>query len=135
MYQSMRRHSLAAVLPRLLLALVLAVVLLAFTAGSAFRLMAGPDPLNVLGTQAAAGDYVSVDMSQIVTGYASLTNEKSDGSTNTIKTCNFVSSTHLTTSIREVHVCKHCPRTLSRDNRNKFKTDCKKCYVKSHRKS
>ncbi len=86
MYQSMRRHSLAAVLPRLLLALVLAVVLLAFTAGSAFRLMAGPDPLNVLGTQAAAGDYVSVDMSQIVTGYASLTNEKSDGSTNTIKT-------------------------------------------------
>ena len=55
-------------------------------------------------------------------------------STNTIKTSDFISTTHLTTSIREVHITQESPRTLSRNSWNKLKTNSHQSYVQSHRK-
>ena len=54
---------------------------------------------------------------------------------NAINASNSVLTTYLTTSVWEVHISKHYPRTLSRNNRNKLKTDSHKSNVQCHRKS
>jgi len=74
MYQAMKRHSLLAAMPRLIIALVLAAVLLGLTAGGVFTQLGGAEDLNALGANVQAGDYVEFDMSQLMSGYASLSN-------------------------------------------------------------
>lgn len=74
MYQAMKRQSLLAVLPWLICALILAAVLLGLTLGGIVMLLGGAQDLNALGFQVEAGDYVAVDMSQLMSGYASLSN-------------------------------------------------------------
>lgn len=72
MYQAMKRHSLLVILPRLIAALVLAVLLLSVTTGNIIRIIGGPQDLLSLGSSVQAGDYVSVDVSQLMSGYATL---------------------------------------------------------------
>ncbi len=80
MYQAMKRHSLLVILPRLIAALVLAVLLLAATTGNIVRILAGPQDLLALGGSVQAGDYVKVDISQLMSAYATL-----DNSSKTVK--------------------------------------------------
>ena len=74
MYQAMKRHSLLAAMPRLILALVLAAVLLGLCLPGVVTLLGGAADLNTLGADARVGDYVSFDMSRLMSGYASLSN-------------------------------------------------------------
>lgn len=72
MYQAMTRHSLLSVLPRLILSLGLAILLLALSLGNVVTLISGAQDLNVLRDQAQPGDYVSIDMSQLIATYSTL---------------------------------------------------------------
>ncbi len=74
MYQSMKRQSLLAAMPRMILALVLAAVLLAVSAGGVLTMLGGAKDLNALGANVKEGDYVSFDMSRLMSAYASLSN-------------------------------------------------------------
>lgn len=65
----MKRHSLRYIMPRLAIALALAVALLALTTGSIINLLAGAKPLDA---SSQVGDYVSVDKSQLISIYAAL---------------------------------------------------------------
>lgn len=78
MYQAMKRHSLLAAMPRLIIALVLAVALLALSLGGVVTMLGGAQDLNALGANAQVGDYVSFDMSRLMSGYASLSSADGD---------------------------------------------------------
>lgn len=80
MYQAMKRHSLLSVLPRMIAALALAILLLALTLGSVAQLIAGP---QVLTANAQPGDYVTVDMSQLISPYAARSNSNGKGNAET----------------------------------------------------
>lgn len=77
MYQAMKRHSLLAVLPRLIPALALALALLILTGGSVVNMILGPENLNTLGDNVKVGDYVEFDMSQLISPYATYSNTES----------------------------------------------------------
>lgn len=72
MYQAMMRHSLTGILPRLILSLALAILLLALSFGNVATLISGAQDLNALRKQAQSGDYVSIDMSQLIASYSTL---------------------------------------------------------------
>ncbi len=82
MYKTLRRESLKAVLPRLLVCAILAVGLLAVSGGGLVKTVLGPKPLS----NPAQGQYVTFDASEVIVAFANLSVNRSDGTSETKKT-------------------------------------------------
>ncbi len=86
MYKILRGKSLRHVLPRIIVCAVLAIALLAVSASGLIRLMTGPKNLSDIAVDSLDGEYVSVDASEIVVAFATLSRTDSDDNTVNLKT-------------------------------------------------
>lgn len=72
MEKTLRAASMKKALPRIIICFLLAVILLAVTGFGIFRLIGGATPLSELDADSLDGRYVSVDLSQALAGFATL---------------------------------------------------------------
>lgn len=85
MYKILRRESLKRLLPRIIGCVLVIVILLGICASGLLRLAMGPKPLADMNPDDPAGSYVSLDASEVIVAFASLSS-KSDSGTKTLKT-------------------------------------------------
>lgn len=85
MYKILQRESFKRLLPRFISGVLVLAVLLGVCGGGLIRLASGPKPLEGLDFSDPAGRYVSLDASEVIVAFASLSSKSDSGST-TLKT-------------------------------------------------
>ena len=86
MYKELRRQSLRAVAPRLIVCALLAIALLVLCGGGLLKLIFGPKDIDSLDPERLAGKYVSFDASRVIVSFANLTVTDGEGKTSTRET-------------------------------------------------
>lgn len=85
MYKILRRESLKRLLPRIIGGVLVLAILLGLCGGGLIHMAVGPEPMASVDFSDPIGSYVSLDASEVIVAFASLTSKSDSGST-TLKT-------------------------------------------------